>query len=525
MITIPLETASTLFIAGFIGLLILAWYQCVVPSLDPHEPPLAPYTIPYLSHVLGLYKRSFNYYVDLNEKAPLSISTLHIPGQKVYVVNSPQLIQTVQKQPKVLSLRPIEAKISGAVCGLSQKARDLMMKNVKGTDDNWGISADMYPLFEELLKPGEGLDALNNVMIRVVGDALDSLAESMTAKSEKKTMSLNAWCREVISEATTDSLYGPANPFREPRIQEAFWEFEKHFMFILLGFMRSLFARKGLAARDKVAQSFYDYFKPEGHKRGSSLPQQHFDLYTRHDTDVIDIARLEVGMGIAFLDNTAPATFWLLTFLYSNPEFLEEVRKELDCVVQISTDSEGQVMRNLDITTVSTNCPHLTSAFQETLRLVSMGTASRMKDAMVQMPSRVVHVSTDIWGSDAADFNPYRFFKGSVSKNPSGKRPPGIAFRAFGGGATSCPGRHFATNEVLALVSMFVSRFEIEPTKGIWKIPRTDNTRVQTVIMEPDDDIEVSIFARGNLEVVKWKFGLQDSTSFLAMANEDKLSP
>ncbi|CAG8978492.1 hypothetical protein HYALB_00005067 [Hymenoscyphus albidus] len=205
--------------------------------------------------------RKKNQLIRSSEKAPLPISTLHIPGKKVYVVNSPHLIQAVQKQPKALSFRPIEAKLSGAVCGLSQKARDLIMKNVNGTDGNWGISAELYPLFKESLKPGKGLNALNNVMIRVVGDALDSLAER----------------------------------------------------------------------------------------------------------------------------------------------------------------------------------------------------------------------------------------------------------------------RHFATNEVLALVSMFFSRFEIEPTKGTWKIPKTDNTRVQTVIMEPDDDIEVSIFTRGIPEGVKWKFGLRDSTSFLAMANEDKL--
>lgn len=283
-----------------------------------------------------------------------------------------------------------------------------------------------------------------------------------------------------------------------------------------------------------MAQAFKEYFQNDGQKKDSPLPQQHLALYTRHEADIEGVARLEVGMSIAFLDNTAPVLFWLLMFIYSRPHLLQEVRKELEDVVETSTNFNGEVIRNLDITTVTNNCPPLTSAFQETLRYRSIGTAVRQvtediildgkwlmkKDALIQMPSRVIHVNSSIWGSDAADFDPYRFTKDSIPTTSNGKRPPRTAFRAFGGGTTLCPGRHFATNEILVLVSMFVMRFEMKPTKGGWKQPKTDNTRVATVIMEPDEDIEVDIYAREGLEGVKWVFGLKDSTSFLAMAAE-----
>lgn len=313
--------------------------------------------------------------------------------------------------------------------------------------------------------------------------------------------------------------------------------FEKEFMIILMGVMPSILARKGLAARDKVAKAFLEYFQNGGQEKGSPLPRQHLALYTRHEADIEDIARLEVGMSIAFLDNTAPALFWLLMFIYSRPQLLQEVRKELEAIVKTTTNANGEAVRNLDITTVTNSCPLLTSAFQETLRYRSMGTAVRQvmedtildgkwllkKDALIQMPSRVIHVNSSIWGSDAADFDPYRFTKESIPTTSNGKRPPRTAFRAFGGGTTLCPGRHFATNEILALVSMFVMRFEMKPAKGGWKQPKTDSTRVATVIMEPDEDIEVDISPRVGLEGGKWVFGLKDSTSFLALAAEDQM--
>lgn len=95
-----------------------------------------------------------------------------------------------------------------------------MIKNVNGTDGNWGISAELYPIFMEALKPGGGLDGLNRVMIQAVAEALDSLDE-WVGREGKRTVMLNDWVREAITKATTDSVYGPENPFRKAGIREA----------------------------------------------------------------------------------------------------------------------------------------------------------------------------------------------------------------------------------------------------------------------------------------------------------------
>lgn len=40
---------------------------------DPHEPPLAPSSLPLIGHVVGLSRSSFNYYTELKSVAPFPL--------------------------------------------------------------------------------------------------------------------------------------------------------------------------------------------------------------------------------------------------------------------------------------------------------------------------------------------------------------------------------------------------------------------------------------------------------------------
>lgn len=305
-------------------------------------------------------------------------------------------------------------------------------------------------------------------------------------------------------------------------------------MAILVGFLPSITARKGLAGRAKVVKAFERYFRTEGHKQASILMRNRYETSARNGIAIEDIARYEVGGAIAILVNTTPAAFWMLLLVYSYPGLLDDVRKEVDSVVTTTRDDDGLV-RNLDITLLKTNCPLLTSTFQEVLRYRSMGTSVRQvmqdtvlngqwllkKDCMIQMPSRIIHKDSTLWGADVDEFNPRRFMKDEVQKTRNGRRPNAAAFRAFGGGTTLCPGRHFATNEILAVVSMIVLRYDMTPTAGEWSFPKTDNTNVAAVVMEPDTDVEVEVFSRKGFEDGRWTYGLKDSESIFAIVAED----
>ena len=305
-------------------------------------------------------------------------------------------------------------------------------------------------------------------------------------------------------------------------------------MTLLVGILPSVTARKGLAGRGKVVRAFEHYLNTNGHEQASILMKNRYEASAKNGVPVTDIARFEVGGSVAILVNTAPAVFWMLLLAYSHPGLVHDLRKEISQMMTEQTRN-GNTVRSLDITSLKTSCPLLTSTFQEVLRYRSMGTSVRQvmqdtvlddhwllkKDCMIQMPSRVIHKDHAIWGSDVDEFNPRRFMKDEPQKTPGGKRPNATAFRAFGGGTTLCPGRHFATNEILAVVTMCIMRYDMRPIAGEWSLPDTQNTNVTAVIMEPDTDIEVELSPRKGLEDGQWAFDLQNSGMVFAVVAED----
>lgn len=470
----------------------------------------------------------------------------------MYIVSKPDLIQATQKQPKVLAFPPIEAKFASRICGVSQGAESIVNDNVNGEEGDTGMSMESYAAMRAALSPSAGFDDMNRQMIENVAASLDGLKPSM---HQPVIIGLSKWFRRNVTAATTNSVYGPLNPFKDQSVVDAFWYISKRATFtrssanftlrdfnndlipILVGVLPSITARKGLAGRAVVAKAFEQYFRNEGHKKGSVLAKNRYEVAAKNGIALEDIAKFEVGGAMAILVNTTPAAFWTLFFIYSTPGLLEDVRREIDPTV-ISTNNGDGLTRSVDIKNLKQNCPLLISAFQETLRYCAIGTSVRQvmedtvldgqwllkKDSMVQMPTRIIHKDSSLWGTDVDAFNPRRFLKDSEpQKSDSGakKRPNAAAFRTFGGGTTLCPGRHFATNEILAVTAMFVLRYDMAPVAGSWSMPSTNNSNMAGAVMEPDSDIEVAVSQREGFEEGRFACGLKDSDVILAVTAED----
>lgn len=138
----------------------------------------------------------------------------------MYVVTKPELIQTVQKQHKILAFPPIEAKFASTVCGASPEAQAILAKNVNGDEGDFGLSMESYAAMRAGLKPGSQLDNMNRSMIQEIAKALDLLEP---ARTQSKKIRLNAWLKDAITTATTRSVYGPMNPYDDTAIVDAFW--------------------------------------------------------------------------------------------------------------------------------------------------------------------------------------------------------------------------------------------------------------------------------------------------------------
>lgn len=143
-----------------------------------------------------------------------------MPGSKMYIINTPELIQAVQMNPKALAFPPIEAKFAYNVCGPSEEAHNIVMNNVNGDDGDWGLSMELYAAMRDALLPGRHIDEMNREMIRCIGASLE---DTKPHNGQNVTIKLASWLRETITIATTNSVYGPQNPFKDAAVVNAFW--------------------------------------------------------------------------------------------------------------------------------------------------------------------------------------------------------------------------------------------------------------------------------------------------------------
>ena len=61
----------------------------------------------------------------------------------------------------------------------------------------------------------------------------------------------------------------------------------------------------------------------------------------------------------------------------------------------------------------------------------------------------------------------------------------------------------------------------MEPVGKKWELPTTVNTNVASVVMEPDNDIQVVIKTREGFKNTKWAINLHKSDKIFAMVTED----
>lgn len=88
------------------------------------------------------------------------------------------------------------------------------------------------------------------------------------------------------------------------------------------------------------------------------------------------------------------------------------------------------------------------------------------KGADIQMPSGVLHALENAWVPDADVFRPDRFLDTKLTSEESKLRR--ASHTPFGGGAHMCPGRNFASAEILGFVVSMLVGYNVEPLDGDW---------------------------------------------------------
>ena len=180
--------------------LTLAAIACTIYLLDKvlgihtsaDKPPFVTPNVPYIGHAIGLLRRKYDYYIDLrcviggvtksrlesslciftavsNTTCEYTASLCCIPGMsggRVYIVNSPDLVLEVQKQPTKLSFWFIEATFATGMAGLSMKAANAIRENVHSENGQPSLFMEGMMAMHRNLKPGEGLDKIKSAAVQ-----------------------------------------------------------------------------------------------------------------------------------------------------------------------------------------------------------------------------------------------------------------------------------------------------------------------------------------------------------------------
>ncbi|KAJ8126329.1 hypothetical protein O1611_g7309 [Lasiodiplodia mahajangana] len=498
-------------VATYILLLALLHF-----TQDASEPQSICDSIPFITPVLGLLSKGTRLHRLMRDRYNLPIHTLRLPGSRIYVINSPRLLLSAQSQTRTLSFTAVQTGIVANVLGVSKATNEIIIRDATS---HKGYLMSFSKYIHPTLSTGSGLHGMNRRSMQVMTESLNTLA------GKEKTVALFQWIRHELLMATTEAVYGPKNPFRDADMEQAWYMFEPGFMTFALNLLPRLLARKSYRAREYMVKVWEHYFETGSYQHGSEMVKARVKINNDFQIALKDTARLEVGGTHGILANTLPGAFWMVYHIFSDPSVLNDIRNEISGGVRLEADGSSTI----DLTWVKSACPILLSTFKETMRMHSTATSVRLvmqdhriddkyllkKGNTVMMPSVVQHTSRPIWGDTVDEFNHKRFMPGTQRINPT-------AFRGFGGGTTLCPGRQFATTEILVFSALLVLRFDLHPVGRRWNSPSTAYASTASAFPAPDYDLHVELHPRDDRS---WNILFTGAGKELGIAAEDIKEP
>jgi cytochrome P450 len=313
-------------------------------------------------------------------------------------------------------------------------------------------------------------------------------------------------------------------------------DFETDLMWIMLQILPTVIARKAYYGRAAINEAFQKYYAAGLDKNASGLVKGRAEAARKYGLTERDIADFEISILFTAVTNTIPSSFWFLSYIFASTCLLSEVREEVSKIMTRKTVNGVDTME-MDITGFQNKCPLLCSAWEETLRLIDSSSSVRMvvQDTMfaekyflkagsvVQMPSGVTHNSPEIWGEDAAIFNPRRFIRSDGKQDVAARERRKLqtqGYFPFGGGKHLCPGRHFAFTEVMSFVATLAYGFDISMADGSGplKMPKPAQQKIGTGTRKPETDVRISIKRREEFKGVKWAYFVGGEVDFSSLS-------
>ncbi|XP_052574317.1 cholesterol 7-alpha-monooxygenase [Peromyscus californicus insignis] len=378
---------------------------------------------------------------------------------------------------------------------------------------------------------GNTTENINNTFTKTLqGEALHSLSEAMMQnlhsvmrrpglpKSKSTawvTEGMYAFCYRVMFEAGYLTLFG--RDTSKPDAQRAFIlnnldnfkQFDHVFPALAAGLPIHLF-KTAHKAREKLAESLKHENLSVRDQVSELIRLRMFLNDTLSTFDDMEKAKTHLVILWASQANTIPATFWSLFQMIRSPEALKAASEEVIGALQSAGQKPSPGGNAIYLDQMQLNdLPVLDSIIKEALRLSSAslnirtakedftlhledGSYNIRKDDIIALYPQLMHLDPEIY-PDPLTFKYDRYLdekrktKTSFYKNGNKLK---YFYMPFGSGATICPGRLFAVQEIKQFLILMLSYFELELVESQVKCPPLDQSRAGLGILPPLNDIQ-----------------------------------
>ncbi|KAF6794640.1 prostacyclin synthase [Colletotrichum sojae] len=444
--------------------LLIVIDKLISAPIDPREPLVLKGSLPIIGHLIGVKTQYPGVYENLARNAKLPICTLPLLNKKMYLINTAPLVQSAMRN-KTLEFGARIEEIGQAMGVDPAITKRLVRENAVEEISRITVAA----------LSGDNLYDLNIAALRYIGSRFNEIE----AGTSFEIGDLYHWTRDLIGVATTRALYGEQSPFNNTELVDSIWIYETGLGKLQYGWFSKIIAGKALQARKKIVGGLVGFYtrKLDEGDSVSAVIKGRGAFWRSFGLSDVTLGAMD-SLPVAATVNTAPSMFWLLVNIFSRPKYLTRLRNEVENASVISiTEEGGRRVVSVDVTALGTACPYLVACYRETLRFENTVTGSRtvmardttitdhetgheylLKEGVeVQWSAAVMH-KQPVWGEDRDVFNPERWLRSTHEISKGSKE----SFVPFGGGKHLCPGRNFATSELLGCLAVLAVGFEIE---------------------------------------------------------------
>ncbi len=297
-------------------------------------------------------------------------------------------------------------------------------------------------------------------------------------------MDLYAFLQKALFVVGAETLFGTGG--WDAAAQADFEAFDARFPLLVAGVPAGLLGVSG--ARKHLAKRL------EPGRPDRSAMCQHRAEALGAEVGPAEQGRVDLSVLWAALGNTIPAAFWTLAHLAAHPDALAAVTAEVRA--RPACDGAGlpllqsAVSEALRLTTASIT---LRRALRPTVLELSGGHTFRIRQGdLVCLFPWLMHHDPEVF-DDPDQFRVDRFL-------PTADGPPiftkaGLRLRIplmpYGGGVSTCPGRHLANAEIKQLVAALLSRFDLIAVDK--SPPPPDKSRAGLGVLPPSGEFAVCL--------------------------------